>query len=204
MFENPVYILFAIWKRNEYLWTKPNLSKNIWYKIFNGIDWWNIDRREIALQWWYIRWLTGQLNTCYLLCCRLEQQNSSAYERNQLLSEELIQERKTSAILRNELDQVNALNAGSSNRYETSRLESMLQRYEQRVFDLEELEVELREKISGLRFAFQTLYWFWTYIIMTSGCIIPSRPMINHTRNSEVPSQKQILISEVTEIFGPT
>ena len=121
-----------------------------------------------------------------------------------MLSEELIQERKTSAILRNELDQVNVLNAGSANRYETSRLESMLQRYEQRVFDLEELEVELREKISGLRFAFQTLYWFWTYIIMTSGCIIPSRPMINHTRNSEVPSQKQILISEVTEIFGPT
>ena len=109
---------------------------------------------------------------------RLEQQNSSAYERNQLLSEELVQERKTSAILRNELDQINSQNGGSANRFETSRLESMLQRYEQRVFDLEELEVELREKISGLRFAFQTLYWFWTYIIMSSRIILPSRPMI--------------------------
>merc|ERR1719158_334654 len=51
-------------------------------------------------------------NDSRLQAQRLEQQNSSAYERNQLLSEELIQERKTSAILRNELDQVNALNAG--------------------------------------------------------------------------------------------
>ena len=116
----------------------------------------------------------------YITFFRLEQQNSSAYERNQLLSEELVQERKTSAILRNELDQINAQNGGSANRFETSRLESMLQRYEQRVFDLEELEVELREKISGLRFAFQTLYWFWTYIIMSSRIILPSRPMIGY------------------------
>ena len=102
-------------------------------------------------------------------------------EKNQLLAEELVLERKTSAILRNELDSVNA--QGGTNRFETSRLESMLQRYEQRVFDLEELEVELREKITALRFAFQTLYWFWTYIIMSSGYILPSRPMLlNHSR----------------------
>ena len=106
----------------------------------------------------------------------MEQQNCSAIEKNQLLAEELVLERKTSAILRNELDSVNA--QGGTNRFEASRLESMLQRYEQRVFDLEELEVELREKISALRFAFQTLYWFWTYIIMSSCCILPSRPMI--------------------------
>ena len=135
----------------------------------------------------------------FVMFFRLEQQNSSAYERNQLLSEELIQERKTSAILRNELDQINAQNAEATNRYETSRLESMLQRYEQRVFDLEELEVELREKISGLRFAFQTLYWFWTYIIMTSGCIIPSRPMLSHAYHSGVCPEDTSLLSKVME-----
>ena len=96
-----------------------------------------------------------------------------------MLSEELVLERKTSAILRNELDSVNA--QGGPDRFEASRLESMLQRYEQRVFDLEELEVELREKISSLQFAFQTLYWFWTYVIMSSGCLIPCRPMIVYT-----------------------
>ena len=116
------------------------------------------------------------LNMFYLFVFRLEQQNCSAIEKNQLLAEELVLERKTSAILRNELDSVNA--KGGPSRFEASRLESMLQRYEQRVFDLEELEVELREKISALRFAFQTLYWFWTYIIMSSVCILPSRPMI--------------------------
>ena len=135
----------------------------------------------------------------FVIIFRLEQQNSSAYERNQLLSEELIQERKTSAILRNELDQINAQNAEAPDRYETSRLESMLQRYEQRVFDLEELEVELREKISGLRFAFQTLYWFWTYIIMTSGCIIPSRPMLGYVNHSGVCHEDPSLLSKVTK-----
>jgi hypothetical protein len=113
----------------------------------------------------------------------LEQQNFSAIEKNQLLAEDLVLERKTSAILRNELDSVNA--QGGTSGFETSRLESMLQRYEQRVFDLEELEVELREKISALRFAFQTLYWFWTYIIMSSGCILPSRPMITSQHNRD-------------------
>ena len=80
---------------------------------------------------------------------------------------------------------MNAQNAGATNRFETSRLESMLQRYEQRVFDLEELEVELREKISGLRFAFQTLYWFWTYIIMSNRIILPYRPMIGYLNLAE-------------------
>ena len=128
----------------------------------------------------------------------MEQQNSSAYERNQLLSEELIQERKTSAILRNELDQMNAQNVEATDRYEASRLESMLQRYEQRVFDLEELEVELREKISGLRFAFQTLYWFWTYIIMTSGCIISSRPMLRYVNPSGAALENTASLLKVT------
>lgn len=118
-----------------------------------------------------------------------------------MLSEELIQERKTSAILRNELDQINAQNAESTDRYETSRLESMLQRYEQRVFDLEELEVDLREKISGLRFAFQTLYWFWTYIIMTSGCITPSRPMIGYTYESGLLPEDTTLLLKVTQLL---
>ena len=77
----------------------------------------------------------------------------------------------------------------------------MLQRYEQRVFDLEELEVELREKISGLRFAFQTLYWFWTNIIMTSGCITPSRPMIGYTYESGLLPEDTTLLLKVTQLL---
>ena len=98
-----------------------------------------------------------------------------------MLAEELVLERKTSAILRNELDAVNN-QQGESNRYEASRLESMLQRYEQRVFDLEELEVELREKIMSLQYAFKTIYWFCTYVVMSSAYLIPSRPtIVNHS-----------------------
>ena len=85
-------------------------------------------------------------------------------------------ERKTSAILRNEIDSVNVHEG--VNRFEASRLESILQRYEQRVFDLEELEVELREKISALEFALQTSVWFWTSFLMSSGHRLSSRPMI--------------------------
>ena len=114
-----------------------------------------------------------------------------------MLSEELVLERKTSAILRNELDSVNA--HGGANRFEASRLESMLQRYEQRVFDLEEVEVELREKMLAIEFAFQTLYWFWTSIIMSSGCRIPYRPMLVHhvEDGNECQTQKNICSFEV-------
>ena len=131
----------------------------------------------------------------FFICFRLETQNSSALEKNQMLAEELVLERKTSAILRNELDAVNN-QQGESNRYEASRLESMLQRYEQRVFDLEELEVELREKIMSLQYAFKTIYWFCTYVVMSSAHLIPSRPtIVNHSSATHTQYTKRNMVT---------
>ena len=129
------------------------------------------------------------------ICFRLETQNSSALEKNQMLAEELVLERKTSAILRNELDTVNN-QQGESNRYEASRLESMLQRYEQRVFDLEELEVELREKVMSLQYAFKTIYWFCTYVVMSGAHLIPSLPAIaNHSSETQAEYTKRNMVT---------
>ena len=112
-----------------------------------------------------------------------------------MLAEELVLERKTSAILRNELDAVNN-QQGEGNRYDASRLESMLQRYEQRVFDLEELEVELREKIMSLQYAFKTIYWFCTYVVMSSAHLVPSRPtIVNHTSETHTEYSKRNMVT---------
>ena len=62
-------------------------------------------------------------------------------------------------------------------RNEVSYLESLVQRYEQRVFDLEELEVELREKLSLLEGAVHFAIW-WNTVLMNQGFRQPSRPMI--------------------------
>ena len=50
-------------------------------------------------------------------------------------------------------------------RNETAYFESLVQRYEQRVFDLEELEVELREKLALLEGAVQFAVW-WNTVLM--------------------------------------
>ena len=47
----------------------------------------------------------------------------------------------------------------------TRYFESLVQRYEQRVFDLEELEVELREKLALLEGAVQFAVW-WNTVLM--------------------------------------
>ena len=79
------------------------------------------------------------------------------------------------SILRSELDTTHANLEEARN--EISYLESLVQRYEQRVFDLEELEVELREKLSLLEGAVHFAIW-WNTIIMNQGFRQPSRPMI--------------------------
>lgn len=118
-----------------------------------------------------------------------------------MLAEELVLERKTCAILRNELDAVNT-QQGESNRYEASRLESMLQRYEQRVFDLEELEVELREKIMSLQYAFKNIYWFCTYVVMSSAHLIPSRPtIVNHSSDTHAQYTERNMVTHEVRII---
>ena len=79
------------------------------------------------------------------------------------------------SILRSELDTTHANLEEARN--EMSYLESLVQRYEQRVFDLEELEVELREKLSLLEGAVHFAIW-WNTILMNQGFRQPSRPMI--------------------------
>ena len=83
-----------------------------------------------------------------------------------MLSDELSMERKSNSILRSELDTVQANLEDARN--ESSYYESLIQRYEQRVFDLEELEVELREKLSLLEGAVQFAIW-WNSILMNQG-----------------------------------
>ena len=82
-------------------------------------------------------------------------------EKHSLLSEELTLERKTSDILRNELESV------QGSRYETSRMESLLQRYEQRVFDLEELEVDLRDRLTVVQHSVASLL-YWSFVALAS------------------------------------
>ena len=103
---------------------------------------------------------------------RWEHTNKSNIENNQLLSDELTMERKSNSILRSELDNVQA-NLDEA-RNEASYFESLVQRYEQRVFDLEELEVELREKLALLEGAVNFAVW-WNTVLMNQGCRIPSR-----------------------------
>ena len=77
--------------------------------------------------------------------------------------------------MRSELDTTHANLEEARN--EISYLESLVQRYEQRVFDLEELEVELREKLSLLEGAVHFAIW-WNTVLMNQGFRQPSRPMI--------------------------
>ena len=62
-------------------------------------------------------------------------------------------------------------------RYETSRMESLLQRYEQRVFDLEESEVDLRERLTGAQGSLGSLI-YWSFVVLTSGGVRPKLPKL--------------------------
>ena len=94
---------------------------------------------------------------------RWEHQHKTTLEKSQLLSDELTCERKSNSILHSELETVQANLEESRN--ETAYFESLVQRYEQRVFDLEELEVELREKLALLEGAVQFAVW-WNTVLM--------------------------------------
>ena len=94
---------------------------------------------------------------------RWEHQHKTTLEKSQLLSDELTLERKSNNILHSELETVQANLEESRN--ESAYFESLVQRYEQRVFDLEELEVELREKLALLEGAVHFAVW-WNTVLM--------------------------------------
>ena len=97
---------------------------------------------------------------------RREQQLSTANERNDFLSDELSSERKNNNMLRKKLENANSKldEVSGQNNY----LESLVLRYEQRVFELEELEVELKEKLLLLEECIKVAEW-WAAMVLTSG-----------------------------------
>ena len=126
---------------------------------------------------------------------RWEHQHKSTVEKSELLSDELTMERKSNCILRSELDTVQANLEDARN--EASYYESLIQRYEQRVFDLEELEVELREKLSLLEGAVQFAIW-WNATLMNQGFRCPDRPMlVDYT--SDINPQASFVIQNQAE-----
>ena len=127
---------------------------------------------------------------------RWEHQHKSTLEKSELLSDELTMERKSNCILRSELDTVQANLEDARN--EASYYESLIQRYEQRVFDLEELEVELREKLSLLEGAVQFAIW-WNATLMNQGFRCPDRPMlVDYT--SDINPQASFVIQNQSKI----
>jgi len=56
-------------------------------------------------------------------------------------------------------------------------MESLLQRYEQRVFDLEESEVDLRERLTGAQGSLGSLI-YWSFVVLTSGGVRPKLPKL--------------------------
>ena len=97
---------------------------------------------------------------------RREQQLSTASERNDYLNDELSSERQSNSVLRKKIENANNKldDATSQNNY----LESLVVRYEQRVFELEEIEVELKEKLILLEECLRVAEW-WASMIMASG-----------------------------------
>ena len=131
----------------------------------------------------------------FFLYYRWESKYENVLEKNHLLTEELTLERKTSNIMRNELESI------QNSRYETSRMESLLQRYEQRVFDLEELEVELREKVSGLEWAlWSTLHW--SFLVLSGGKRLPTRAAISNYTKEDIDTDHedmQVIVKKLEE-----
>ena len=97
---------------------------------------------------------------------RLEQQLSTSNERNDFLSDELSSERKSNNQARKKLENIsNKLEEASG---QNNYLESLVLRYEQRVFELEELEVELKEKLMLLEECLKVAEW-WAAMVLTAG-----------------------------------
>ncbi len=84
----------------------------------------------------------------FFLFRRLEHQYRVSVENNTLLKEELNLERKNHVMLQDEFTELQGRESDLKN--ETAYLEALVQRYEQRIFDLEEVEMELRYKLTLL------------------------------------------------------
>ncbi|CAB4059475.1 MINDY3_4 [Lepeophtheirus salmonis] len=108
---------------------------------------------------------------------RWEQDYKLSYEKTLILSDELTLERKAMTRLKAEFEELQR--SVEDSRSDSAYLEALVNRYEQRIFDLEELEVELREKLTLLESAFNVLSW-WTRVTMSLGTRLISAPMLLH------------------------
>ena len=88
---------------------------------------------------------------------RWDHQYRLVADENKLLNSDLDVERKTTTILQSEL--TDAQEREVEAKAEVAHLESLVQRYEQRIFDLEEVEVELRDKLILLEQACNVVSW---------------------------------------------
>ncbi|XP_059082572.1 restin homolog [Tigriopus californicus] len=89
---------------------------------------------------------------------RWEHQYRLTYDRNEQLNQELQMERNNVLMVRDDLSESQSKELDVRN--DVAYLEALVQRYEQRIFDLEEVEVELREKLILLEKACYVVAWF--------------------------------------------
>ncbi len=101
--------------------------------------------------------LEEEENDSRLRAQRLDQQYRLSVENCELLTADLEMERKARMQLQREVGELRGRQ--SELRGEAAYLEALVQRYEQRVFDLEEVEVELREKLMLLEQACWAVAW---------------------------------------------
>ena len=87
-------------------------------------------------------------NDSRLTAQRWDQQYRLVADENKMLDADLQMERKTATLLQSELAEAQEREADAKS--EVAHLEALVQRYEQRIFDLEEVEVELRDKLTLL------------------------------------------------------
>ena len=88
---------------------------------------------------------------------RWEHQYRVTCDKNDRLSSELQMECKNLLMLRDDYADLQGKEEDARN--EAAYLEALVQRYEQRIFDLEEVEVELREKLNLLEQACHVVSW---------------------------------------------
>lgn len=101
--------------------------------------------------------LEEEENDSRLRAQRLDQQYRLSVENCELLTADLDMERKGRLALQEEVGELRGREARSKE--ESAYLEALVQRYEQRIFELEEVEVELREKLTLLEQACNAVAW---------------------------------------------
>eukprot|EP00095_Tigriopus_kingsejongensis_P004621 maker-scaffold559_size137194-snap-gene-0.31 protein:Tk04621 transcript:maker-scaffold559_size137194-snap-gene-0.31-mRNA-1 annotation:"PREDICTED: myosin-10" len=113
---------------------------------------------------------------------RWEQQYRITYDRNEQLSRETQIERSNTLMIRDELAESQSKEMEIRN--DVTYLEALVQRYEQRIFDLEELEVELRDKLTLLEKACLVVAWLKSL----SPSSKPPLPLLMEIHDTEKPA----------------